>query len=141
MANSAWLLLNQQLRDEVKEGLFASLAADNVADVCVCVSAIAIVEIALNMWPDFIQMMNTNGKQNESLFYKQAAITTLGLVMEDLDVAYLQDDEINQIWEMLLMNLGENQQQNIDLSMIKIVGRAISKLSKTTPLNFKNFSQ
>ena len=61
--------------------------------------------------------------------------------MEDLDVAFLQDEEINQIWEMLLMNLGENQQQNIDLSMIKIVSRAISKLSKTTPFNFKNFSQ
>ena len=54
MANSAWLSLQQPLRDEIKEGLFSSLAANNVADVCVCVSSIAIVEIALNLWPDFI---------------------------------------------------------------------------------------
>ena len=54
-------------------------------DICLCVSAIATIEIQLGMWPDFVQLMSSQGTQNDDLFYKKAGIMNLGNIMEALE--------------------------------------------------------
>ena len=53
---------------------------DMMKDLCLCISAIAVVEIPTGNWPDFVQVMSAQGNQNESQYYKMAGICNLGLI-------------------------------------------------------------
>jgi hypothetical protein len=54
-------------------------------DICLCVSAIATIEIPLGKWNEFVKLMAQQGIQNENKFFKFAGIYNLGLVMDVLE--------------------------------------------------------
>lgn len=101
-------------------------------DICLCVSAIAVIEIPLGMWPDFVSLMSSQGCQNDDLFYKKAGIMNLGNIMEALEPSYFQNlEDLGSIWHTMLSNV---EGSNLDLT--RIVAKSIQKLSPSTPANF-----
>ena len=111
MEQSDWYRMEQQTRQQVKEALLATLGSDSNAqieqmkDICLCISAIAVVEIPTGGWPDFVEVMAAQGDQDGSQYYKMAGIHNLGLVMEALLPTDLQEADINRIWSTMLNNI------------------------------------
>ena len=79
-------------------GDYAGVDINFMKDICLCISSIAAVEIPNGLWPDFINIMATQGDQNENRFYKYAGIYNLGLVLEVLEPQDFQEPEIIRIW-------------------------------------------
>ena len=101
-------------------------------DLCLCISAIAIVEIPTGSWDDFIEMMANQGNQNESQFFKMAGIYNLGLIQDILVPSDLKETDINLIWNTMLNNI---KSQNLDLT--RIVAKSFARLAPATETNFK----
>lgn len=65
MNNSVWYQIDQETRGNIKSALLNNLGSNNQAqvdqtymkDICLCISAIAVLEIPTGNWPDFVQMM------------------------------------------------------------------------------------
>ena len=55
-------------------------------DICLCISSIASIEIPKNQWEGFVEIMASQGNQNDNQFFKYAGIYNLGLVMENTDL-------------------------------------------------------
>ena len=100
-------------------------------DLCLCISAIAVVEIPTGSWSDFVPMMASQGNQNESQFFKMAGIYNLGLIWEVLVPSDLTESDINLMWNTMLNNINP---QNIDLT--KIVAKSFVRLAPATVTNF-----
>jgi len=65
MPNSAWYLIETETRAHIKEALLSQLGGNQqvqsdsafMKDLCLCISAIAVVEIPTESWPEFIGIM------------------------------------------------------------------------------------
>ena len=142
MGQSDWYQIEEEVRGQIKEALLHTLGSNSDAqieqmkDICLCVSAIAVVEIPTGAWPEFVQIMSAQGDQNDSQFYKMAGIHNLGLVMEALLPTDLQADDINMIWGTMLNNIDP---QNLDLT--RIVAKSIARLAPATVANFQHDAQ
>ena len=47
-------------------------------DLCLCISAIAIIEIPTKEWNDYVQIMTNQALQNDNEIFKMAGILNLG---------------------------------------------------------------
>jgi len=56
-----------------------------------------------------------------------AGIYNLGLIMDSLEASDLSENEINQIWEVMLENINPS---NLELTLI--VAKAIARLAPAT---------
>lgn len=60
-------------------------------DICLCISAIGVVEIPTGRWNNFVEIMSAQGDQNVNMTFKMAGIYNLGLIMETLIVSDFQN--------------------------------------------------
>ena len=65
--------------------------------------------------------------------FKQAAMTTLGLFVEDLPSNVISNDDVTATWETMLMNT-----KNSEIAVLKIVSTTIARLAGTSQSYFGN---
>lgn len=83
---SSWFQLDQETRAQVKNMLLGTLGGDMgdrftiqfLKDLCLCISAIAIIEIPTKEWNDYVQIMTNQALQNDNEIFKMAGILNLG---------------------------------------------------------------
>lgn len=73
----------------------------------VCVAAIAVDELPLKMWPELLGLL-CSAAENENLFFRMAALKTLGYITEDLDTKDITLEEMNSILYAVLSNISVN---------------------------------
>jgi hypothetical protein len=96
-----------------------------VKDICLCISAVAVVEIPTGQWSNFVEIMSGQGDQNDNMTFKMAGIYNLGLIMETLIATDFQNqNDLGLIWNTMLNNIVA---ENLDLA--RIVSKSIAKLS------------
>jgi len=72
MERSDWYGIQQATREQIKDALLATLGSDSNAqieqmkDICLCISAIAVIEIPTGAWAGFVEVMAAQGEQNGS---------------------------------------------------------------------------
>jgi hypothetical protein len=54
-----------------------------------CLAVLAVVELPLGLWPDFMATMVSNSS-NENYYHRLAAVQTLGLLSEFMEGAPLE---------------------------------------------------
>jgi hypothetical protein len=93
-------------------------------DICLCISTIATLEIPTKDWVDFVDMMASQGNQNENQFFKFAGIYNLGLIMDNTEACEFPKSDYFNIWNTMINNIDSS---NIELT--EIVAQAINRLS------------
>jgi hypothetical protein len=100
-------------------------------DICLCIQAIAVVEIPTGKWPEFVTTMCTQGMQNDSQYFKMAGIYLLGLIQDVLLPQDFSENDLANIWNTMLQNIDP---QNLDLT--KIIAKSLSRLASASQISF-----
>ena len=139
---SDWFRLQAEVRGQIREALLTTLGADANAswkatkDVCLCLAAIAVVEVPTKNWADCVSMLSSQGSSNPSLTFRMAAIHTLGLMQDSLVPSDLTPEDVDLIWAAMLSNVsGENK------DLAKIAAKAIARLAPASQVHFENEGQ
>ena len=101
-------------------------------DICMCLSSIAVIEIPMNMWDDFVQMMCGQDDQEENEGFKMAAVQCLGYVVEDL----MPTNNVGENHLMLIWNTMLNQTKSQNVEMLKIVSQTLVRLAPSSKKHF-----
>lgn len=134
---SKWGKIDESTREQIKGALLSNLG-DNaqgdpkfMKDLCQCLAAIAVVELPMDMWAEFIGMMCQQGDQNQNENFKMAAVQCLGFIIEDLPSSFLKEEYLQLIWNTML-----NQTKSQNTKMLQIVASALIRLAPTAKRHF-----
>lgn len=75
---------------------------DFLKDLCLCLSAIAVVEIPTGHWPEYVQIMSQQAQQSENKFFQMAGILNLGYLQDGLRAEDFSAQDIQMMWGAML---------------------------------------
>lgn len=132
-----WPTIDPAFKSQIRSftlSTLASLDKDIRNAAAQAVSAIAVLDIPLNSWPEILSILVTNaGNSNPS--YKQASIITLGYICEELNRNHLAKQQSDQILTAIADNLSADM---VDLEIKVDALKALSYALKFAGPNFEN---
>ena len=104
----------------------------NVKNACICLAAVASIELPLGAWPDFFSSMCSNSN-NDNFHVRLAAVQTLGFLCEFIeDDSFLTPDDVCQVLGATVLNINPDQ---VELTCI-----SLDALTRTIPYIRPNFA-
>ena len=105
-----WFKMNQEQRDNLKDGLLEALGSnkDNIVRAAAsCIAAVCVLEFPKNQWLDLLNTL-CNNASHEVVNYRGASIITLGYICEELLPNEIKKEDSDIIISAFIESLDNN---------------------------------
>ena len=95
-SENAWLNLDQNLRNEIKNNILSTLISKDInikKAAALCISGICKVELSKGLWNEIFDIL-INASQNNDIEIKITSLITLEYIFEDVSINYIKKDTI-----------------------------------------------
>jgi hypothetical protein len=107
---NCWFLASEELRSQIKEALLCELGSEDdnrIKNASLCLAMIGRVEIPLNLWDGFLEVMKTNATESTNIYHRLAAVQTLGYLSEFMGDEHLKQQHVESILHSTILNIEE----------------------------------
>ena len=107
---NCWFLASDELRGQIKEALLCELGSEDdnrIKNASLCLAMIGRVEIPLNLWDNFLEVMKTNATESTNMYHRLAAVQTLGYLSEFMGDEPLNQQHVESILHSTILNIEE----------------------------------
>ena len=119
-SENAWLNLNKDFRDEIKNNILSTLISKDInikKAAALCIAGICKVELSKGLWLDIFDIL-INASQNNDIEIKITSLITLQYIYEDVSISFIKKEIILKLinnYYSLLSEKNINEENNANL--------------------------
>ena len=132
-SENAWLNLDQNLRNEIKNNILSTLISKDInikKAAGLCISGICKVELSKGLWNEIFDIL-INASQNNDIEIKITSLITLEYIFEDVSINYIQKDTILKLMNNYYSLLSEKD--NNDKNNVYLIQTCLKSINKFVP--------
>ena len=132
-SENAWLNLDQNLRNEIKNNILSTLISKDInikKAAALCISGICKVELSKGLWNEIFDIL-INASQNNDIEIKITSLITLEYIFEDVSINYIKKDTILKLMNNYYSLLSEKD--NNDKNNVYLIQTCLKSINKFVP--------
>ena len=132
-SENAWLNLDQNLRNEIKNNILSTLISKDInikKAAGLCISGICKVELSKGLWNEIFDIL-INASQNNDIEIKITSLITLEYIFEDVSINYIKKDTILKLMNNYYSLLSEKD--NNDKNNVYLIQTCLKSINKFVP--------
>ena len=132
-SENAWLNLDQNLRNEIKNNILSTLISKDInikKAAGLCISGICKVELSKGLWNEIFDIL-INASQNNDIEIKITSLITLEYIFEDVSINYIKKDTILKLMNNYYSLLSEKD--NNDRNNVYLIQTCLKSINKFVP--------